>query len=210
MLRQLPLECITETSLPLMSSIVIGYFWNVYSQSTNPPQNTCLEDRVQVAEDRVQVLEDALTNLYQKFNDLVNTLNNNQKTISDCLKQNFICKNTGGNDVQDFGKIQPPQVLNNSRTEFADRQNLPEDVQCANEVLVEHKVEQIRTEMSELMVSYNFQQVVTSLIISAKCQIMYKCTVIGIIPPNHLLLEPWYYHGDGSKITLLPLPWQWQ
>ena len=133
-----------------MSSIVIGYFWNVYSQSTNLPQNTCLEDRVQVA-------EDALTNLYQKFNDLVNTLNNNQKTISDCLKQNFICKNTGGNDVQDFGKIQPPQVLNNTRTEFADRQNLPEDVQCANEVLVEHKVEQIRTEMSELMVSYNFQ-----------------------------------------------------
>ena len=58
-----------------MSSIVIGYFWNVYSQSTNLPQNTCLEDRVQVAEDRVQVLEDALTNLYQKFNDLVNTLN---------------------------------------------------------------------------------------------------------------------------------------
>ena len=157
LLRQLSLECITETSLPLMSSIVIGYFWNVYSQSTNPPQNTCLEDRVQVAEDRVQVLEDALTNLYQKFNDLVITLNNNQKTISDCLKQNFICKNTGGSDVQDFGKIQPPQVLNNTRTEFADRQNLPEDVQCANEVLVEHKVEQIRTEMSELMVSYNFQ-----------------------------------------------------
>ena len=21
-------------------------------------------------------------------------------------------------------------------------------------------------------------------------------------PPNHLLVEPWYYHGDGSKITL--------
>ena len=23
-------------------------------------------------------------------------------------------------------------------------------------------------------------------------------------PPNHLLVEPWYYHGGGSKITLLP------
>ena len=26
-------------------------------------------------------------------------------------------------------------------------------------------------------------------------------------PPNHLLVEPWYYHSDGSKITLLPWPW---
>ena len=26
-------------------------------------------------------------------------------------------------------------------------------------------------------------------------------------PPNHLLVEPRYYHGDGSKITLLPWPW---
>ena len=24
-------------------------------------------------------------------------------------------------------------------------------------------------------------------------------------PPNHLLVEPRYYHGDGSKITLLQL-----
>ena len=29
----------------------------------------------------------------------------------------------------------------------------------------------------------------------------------GDYPPNHLLVEPRYYHGDGSKITLLPLPW---
>ena len=29
------------------------------------------------------------------------------------------------------------------------------------------------------------------------------------IPPNHLLVEPQYYHGDGSKITLLPWPWQY-
>ena len=28
-------------------------------------------------------------------------------------------------------------------------------------------------------------------------------------PPNHLLVEPWYYHGDGSKITLLPSPWKY-
>ena len=27
------------------------------------------------------------------------------------------------------------------------------------------------------------------------------------IPPNHLLVERWYYHSDGSKITLLP--WRW-
>ena len=26
-------------------------------------------------------------------------------------------------------------------------------------------------------------------------------------PPNHLLVEPGYYHGDVSKITLLP--WLW-
>ena len=26
-------------------------------------------------------------------------------------------------------------------------------------------------------------------------------------PPNHLLVEPRYYHGDGSKIALLPSPW---
>ena len=25
--------------------------------------------------------------------------------------------------------------------------------------------------------------------------------------PNHLLVGPWYYHGDGSKIALLPWPW---
>ena len=147
-----------------MSSIVIGYFWNVYSQSTNPPQNTCLEDRVQVVDDRVQVLEDALTNLYQKFNDLVNTLNNKQKIIFDCLDTTFICKNMKEKDVQDFAKIEPPKVLIDNRTEFTDRQNLPEDVQCANEVLVEHKVEQIRTEMSELMVSYNCTYLITSSI----------------------------------------------
>ena len=29
------------------------------------------------------------------------------------------------------------------------------------------------------------------------------------IPPNHLLVEQWYYHSDGSKITLLPWPWQY-
>ena len=28
-------------------------------------------------------------------------------------------------------------------------------------------------------------------------------------PPNHLLEGPWYYHGDGSKIRLLPWPWQY-
>ena len=28
-------------------------------------------------------------------------------------------------------------------------------------------------------------------------------------PPNHLLVEPRYYHSDGSKITLLPWPWQY-
>ena len=28
-------------------------------------------------------------------------------------------------------------------------------------------------------------------------------------PPNHLLVEPWYYHGDGCKITLLLQPWQY-
>ena len=28
-------------------------------------------------------------------------------------------------------------------------------------------------------------------------------------PPNHLLVEPRHYHGDGKKITLL-LPRQWQ
>ena len=28
-------------------------------------------------------------------------------------------------------------------------------------------------------------------------------------PPNHLLVEPWYYHSDGSKIALLPWPWQY-
>ena len=33
--------------------------------------------------------------------------------------------------------------------------------------------------------------------------------------PNHLQVEPRYYHGDGSKITLLPwpwylVPWKWQ
>ena len=27
------------------------------------------------------------------------------------------------------------------------------------------------------------------------------------IPPNHLLVEPRYYHSDRSKITLLP--WLW-
>ena len=27
--------------------------------------------------------------------------------------------------------------------------------------------------------------------------------------PNHLLVEQRYYHGDGSKITLLPWPWQY-
>ena len=27
------------------------------------------------------------------------------------------------------------------------------------------------------------------------------------IPPNHLVVERWYYHSDGSKITLLP--WRW-
>ena len=26
-------------------------------------------------------------------------------------------------------------------------------------------------------------------------------------PPNHLLVEPWYYHAEGSKIRLLPWPW---
>ena len=30
---------------------------------------------------------------------------------------------------------------------------------------------------------------------------------LSINPPNHLLVEPRYYHSDGSKITLLP--WLW-
>ena len=29
------------------------------------------------------------------------------------------------------------------------------------------------------------------------------------IPPNHLLVEPRYYHSDGSKITLFPWPRQY-
>ena len=29
-------------------------------------------------------------------------------------------------------------------------------------------------------------------------------TLKGHIPPNHLLVEPRYYHSDGSKITLIP------
>ena len=32
-------------------------------------------------------------------------------------------------------------------------------------------------------------------------------TNVSYNPPNHLQVEPWYYHGDGSKITLLPWPW---
>ena len=31
--------------------------------------------------------------------------------------------------------------------------------------------------------------------------------IIMINPPNHLLVERRYYHGDGSKIRLLP--WLW-
>ena len=27
------------------------------------------------------------------------------------------------------------------------------------------------------------------------------------IPPNHVQVEPRYYHGDGSEITVLP--WSW-
>ena len=27
---------------------------------------------------------------------------------------------------------------------------------------------------------------------------------VSTIPPNHLLVEPRYYHSDGSKIALLP------
>ena len=34
-------------------------------------------------------------------------------------------------------------------------------------------------------------------------------TMPNINPPNHLLVEPWYYNGDGSKITLLPSPWKY-
>ena len=92
-------------------------------------------------ENRVEVLEVALTNIYQKFNDLVNTLNDKQKIIFDCLDKT--CKNTGGNDAPIFVTIQHPYVVADY-----DRQNL----QCANEVLIE----QIRTEMSELIVSYNY------------------------------------------------------
>ena len=103
-----------------------------------------MEDRVQVLEVQNKQLGDALTNIYQKFNDLVNTLNDKQKIIFDCLDKT--CKNSGGNDAPIFVTIQPPYVI----TDY-DRQNLPQDVQCANEVIVE----QIRTEMSELMVSYN-------------------------------------------------------
>ena len=108
-------------------------------------------------ENRVEVLEDALTNIYQKFNELVNTLNDKQKIVFDCLDKT--CKNSGGNDAPIFVTIQPPYVI----TDY-DRQNLPQDVQCANEILVEHKVEQIRTEMSELMVSYNCTYLITSSI----------------------------------------------
>ena len=35
------------------------------------------------------------------------------------------------------------------------------------------------------------------------------CTIYIHNPPNHLLVEPRYYHGDGSKITLLQWPWQY-
>ena len=34
-------------------------------------------------------------------------------------------------------------------------------------------------------------------------QLIYR----GNNPPNHLLVEPRYYQGDGSKITLLPRQW---
>ena len=37
--------------------------------------------------------------------------------------------------------------------------------------------------------------------------VIYSRNCLGIIPPNHLLVEPRYYHGHGSKITLLPWPW---
>ena len=118
----------------LFTLYVIGCFWTVYSQSTNPPKNNCLENRV-------EVLEDALTNIYQKFNDLVNTLNDKQKIVFDCLDKT--CKNMRENDALIFVTIQHPYLVADH-----DRQNL----QCANEVLVE----QIRTEMTELMVSYNY------------------------------------------------------
>ena len=36
-----------------------------------------------------------------------------------------------------------------------------------------------------------------------------KSKIYIYILPNHLLVEPRYYHSVGSKITLLPRPWQY-
>ena len=43
----------------------------------------------------------------------------------------------------------------------------------------------------------------------AACQIPVTPVFVlrGYILPNHLLVEPRYYHSNGSKIILLPWPW---
>ena len=86
---------------------------------TDQSKNICIEDRV-------QVLESTIKNHYEEFNFLIRTLNDNQEIIKGCIHQ---CLNG-----QELVKIQNSTVIDGSKTDY-DGQNLPQDVQCENEVL---------------------------------------------------------------------------
>ena len=74
---------------------------------TNQERSTCTEEHV-------KLLENALTNLYKHFNDLVDNLNDNQKIISEAIKENLkeVAK-VNDNEVENILKFtQDGQCIN--------------------------------------------------------------------------------------------------
>ena len=67
--------------------------------------------------------------------------------------------------------------------------------------------EMIDDEVNKLLQHIDDQWIDIPLDVSRFFNITALGSLWRLIPPNHVLVEPQYYHGDGSKITLIP--WLW-